>query len=75
MSIKVIIRMFVLALAVSEILSFQTSPSDAFRWRIPTSIKVIASIFTLVPTVSETLRFEMFDLENLGQVHGVQHLQ
>ena len=41
--------------------------SDAIGWRISTSTKVIAWNFTLALTVSEILKFEMSDLENLGQ--------
>ena len=38
-------------------------------------IKSDITHFTLASTVSEMLRFEIFNLENLGQGHGVQYLQ
>ena len=38
-------------------------------------IKITARIFMLALTDPEIIRFEMFDLENLGQGHGVQHSQ
>ena len=84
-------RIFVLPFTISEILAFQISDieiiwstvkvnehkirSDAVRWRIPAYIKVISCIFTLARTVPEILRFEMVDLENLGQSDGAQHAQ
>ena len=53
-----------------------TLKSDAIWWRVPTSIKVIALIFVVLAlTVSEIFGFQMFDLENLGQGHGVEHSQ
>ena len=36
------------------------------------SIKVIVHIFMLALTVLKRVRFEMFDLETLGQCHGEQ---
>ena len=45
--------------------------SDAIQWRIPISLTVVHSIFALAFTVSEKLRFEMHDLDNLGQGHRV----
>ena len=36
-------------------------------------IKVTTRIFVLALTVSEILRFQLFDLQNLGQGHQVQH--
>ena len=49
--------------------------SDAMQWQIPVSIKVTTRLFMLVLTVLEILRLEMFDFENLGQSHRVQHSQ
>ena len=43
--------------------------SDAIPRQIPTSTKAVA------PTFSEILRFEMLDIENLGQNIGSQHSQ
>ena len=48
--------------------------SGVIRWQISTSVKV-STLFTLSLTISEILRFEMFDLENVGQGHLVQHSQ
>ena len=52
-----------------------TIHSYAIRWRILTSMTVVARIFMPATTVSEILRFEMFDLENVSQSHGVKHSQ
>ena len=49
--------------------------NGAIRWRISTSVKVIRCIFVIALTVSEILMFQMSDLENLGQDHGVQQSQ
>ena len=45
----------------------------AIRWQISTCIKVTGCIFALDLTISEILTYKMFDLENLGQGHRVQH--
>ena len=49
--------------------------SDAIRWRIPTSIKVAALVFILTVSVSEILRFNIFDLENVGQGQNAKFMQ
>ena len=46
--------------------------NDAIRWQISKSIKVVRSIFALALTFSEMLTFQMFNLQKVGQGHGVQ---
>ena len=45
------------------------------RWQISTCINLIIEHFSLALAVIEILIFEIFDLEKVGQVHGVQHWQ
>ena len=47
--------------------------NDGIRWQISTSKKIILHIFVLALAISEIFTFQMFDLENLSQGHGVQH--
>ena len=71
-TIKVIIRTFVLAIAILEILMIRNLTlkiwikvrSDVIRWQISTSLKVIIHIFALALTVFEVLTFQNFDLAN-----------
>ena len=51
------------------------SHGEFIRGLMTASLKVISRISTLALTVSAMLRYEMFDLENLVQTHGVQHSQ
>ena len=47
--------------------------SCSIRCQISMSIKVITGIVALALTVTAIFSFQMFDLANLGQAHGVQH--
>ena len=53
---------------------------DNFRngnihWQISKSLKVIRCIFALALTISVILQFEDFDLQKVGQGHGVKFWQ
>ena len=45
------------------------------RWQISTCMNFMLEHFSLAVTVFEIFIFEIFDLEKVGQGHGVQHWQ
>ena len=49
----------------------QSICSGAIRWKISESIRV--THFASALTVSEILSFQIFEIENSGEAHGVQH--
>ena len=49
--------------------------SSVIRWQISNIKSVVLRISALALTVSDISTFEMFDLDNLGQDHRVQHSQ
>ena len=64
-----------LTLKIWEMVTEYNIQDSPVRWQISTCINFIFGHFSLALTVFEILIFEIFDLEKVGQGHGVQHFQ